>query len=101
MKVSINYDTVNLDNIEDVMSELSNVYDELRMYRNSFCKCTRCEELYPSDAKGSQWTEDGRLCPDCHEIYTITYDPEEWGAVGVTSTKTGEWIDYKTLDFRL
>lgn len=103
--IEINKDKICIDINEDMtpenLSRVSNLINEkIQIFKNQYGKCSRCDEYFDLMDNGSQHTEDGKLCSECHEIYTISYDTEEWGSVGVKYTKTGEWVtDYKEMNW--
>lgn len=90
-KIRINVDeemsAENLRRIKNLID--SKIFDFER--GKSYCSC--CGSIFDSMDKNSQHTEDGRLCAECHKTYTIKYDPNEWGAVGIAYTETGEWVN--------
>lgn len=90
MKVTVlgNEVEVTKENVNEIMSDLNQAYNKLYTFSSQFSECSRCNSIYDSNDENSQWTMDGRLCPDCHESYSIKHYCD--GGVGVINNETGE-----------
>lgn len=79
---------VTKDNVWDIQDELNISLTKLRQFGNNFAVCSRCDSTFDAQDERSQWTEDGVLCPDCHESYSIKHYCD--GGVGVINNETGK-----------
>lgn len=87
---------VTKDNVWDIQDELNISLTKIRQFGNNFAVCSKCESTFDAQDERSQWTEDGVLCPTCHETYTIKYYGD--GGVGVVYTESGRIVE-ENLDW--
>lgn len=91
--MKIKFDTIVTEENEfDIIDSLTDIQTKIYEMVQHLAFCSRCEDSFNKNDKDSQWTEDGVLCPDCHEQFSIEYPAD--GGVLVIENKTGRHLDW-------